>query len=330
MFWLVSSIILVLAAIVLFALGRYTYTDHEGSEHHFRLGRYGFAALGVGALFLFLACFRIVAPGHVGVPVVLGKAGSAQGSGIHFVNPLTSMKTVSVQTQVYVLVANPSEGNPGDDSVEVRGSDQATGKVNARLNWNQTQGTATEVYKTYGGDVLTRLVRPTTRSCLNDAAINNTLALDASTGRAAFEHEASVCIDKAFSKAGIVFDDLAIAEITLPDTVQQAVNDKAASFSELAAQQNKAQGVRIAALGQADSQQIIKCGGLSETLANGTTTIKPNTDANGVCKGPSRLSADYLQYLYIQALSTNAGSSNHTVFVVPPGTDLNALINAGK
>lgn len=329
MIWLVLAVLLFIAAFVLLTMGRYSYKDNAGNQRHFHLGRFGLAAVGVGAVFLLLSCFRIIAPGHVGIPVVLGKAGSPLGSGIHFVNPLTSVKEVSVQTQVYVVVANPTEGDPGDDSVEVRGSDQATGKVNARLNWNQTQESATSVYKTYGGDILTRLVRPTTRSCLNDAAINNTLAADASTGRAAFEHQASLCIDKAFSKAGVIFDDLAIAEITLPESVQKAVNDKAASFSELAAQQNKAQGARITSLGQADSQQIIKCGGVSETLPNGTNTIKPNTDVNGLCKGPSRLSPDYLQYLYIQALNTNAGSENHTVFVVPPGTDLNALVNAG-
>ena len=327
---LVVAVLLAIGAAVQLFIGSHTYSTSGGNEHHVDLRRTGLATLGLSILFLLLSCFRLISPGEAGVPVVLGKAGSAKGSGLQFVNPLTSMKKVSVRTQVYVLVADPSEGREGDDSVEVRGSDQATGKVNARLNWHQTIGTATAVYKRYGGDIETRVVRPVTRSCLNDAAIARTLADDASTGRGAFEHDAAACISKEFDEAGLVFEHLAIAEITLPNDVQAAVNAKAASFSQLAAQENQAQGARIAALGQADSQQIIKCGGVSVTLPNGSTSIKPNVDPQGACSGPSRLTQDYLTYLYIQAIEKNAGSSNHTVMIVPPGVDLAPLVNAGS
>lgn len=325
---LFMAFLMVLVAIVLFILGTKRVQDGE-KTYTFHLSRYGLVALLFAFVFLGFKSITTVAPGEVGVPVTFGTAGSSLGSGLHLINPFTNVHTVSVQNQVYVLVANPSEGTPGDDSVEVRGSDQATGRVNARLTYHQTAGNATSVYKRYGTDIETRVVRPALRSCLNDAAINHTLAENASTKRAAFEQDASDCIERKFTRAGIEFDDLAVAEITLPEDVQAAVNARAASFSQLEATQNEAQGARIEALGQSDSQQIIRCGGVADRLDNGTTTITPNTNDDGSCAGPSRLSADYLQYLYIQALNTNAGSENHTLFVVPPGTDLNALVNTG-
>ena len=135
---------------------------------------------GVVALWLVSTMITIVPAGSVGVPVTLGHAGSPLGQGFHITPPLTSLKTMSARTTAYTMVAAFGEGKKSDDSVEVLGSDGASGSVDSTVLFRLEADQATNVYNELGLDYVTTLIRPSARTCIRSVFTDFTM-VDAAT-----------------------------------------------------------------------------------------------------------------------------------------------------
>lgn len=125
----------------------------------------------LGSLLAALAVWtslHIVAPGSVGVPVTLGRPGQAIPAGFHLTWPFTSVATMTIRTQNYLMTANPTKtpGTTTDDAVPVLGADGARALVNATVLFRLDPRRATEVYRTLGTRYVTTVVRPFARTCI--------------------------------------------------------------------------------------------------------------------------------------------------------------------
>lgn len=295
---LVFAIIFFIVFLVLFFLGTKTFKDSYGKDSapiNFR--KYSWIPFGLGFLFLLLACIRVVSPGEVGIPVVLGSAKPPIQSGVNFTNPLASVKKFSIRTEEYTMSATTKEGKvEGDDSVQVLGKDGATGKVDATLLHRLNKGDASNVYRSLGVDYVNKIIRPTSRTCIRDSFAGVTMVAAATTERQQVATAVQKCIENALAPRGLVLESFQLRDVTLSDTVQNAINSKVESEQRAAQQafeldktKQQAEIRRVESQGLADSQRIIQA------------TLTP----------------EYLQYEYIKALQGMVNSPNNSTLVMP-------------
>lgn len=212
-----------------------------------------------------VSCLRTVPAGHVGIPVTNGSVGAQRGSGIAFVSPWTGITTISVRTEEYTMTATSGEGDvQGDDSVQVKGSDGGTGKVDATLIYRVDQDKASDLYRTVGTNYTEKLIRPT--SVVEDFLLRD------------------VRVDESVQKA-----------IDAKLTAQQEAEQKQFELLTAAADAEKE---RIRAKGTADAQQIIECGATLTTNAEGEEVAVPNSGDS--CD--NNLTAEYLLLQWIKAI----------------------------
>lgn len=270
--------------------------DIEGAPVNFR--KFSFIPLGLFLLFLFLSCIRIVAPGEVGIPVVLGNAKSPLQSGINFTNPFTSVKKFSVRTEEYTMSRSAGEGDKknSDDSVEVLGKDGATGKVDATLLHRLNKSDASRVYKELGIDYVNKVIRPTSRACIRGSFSGVDMVEAATTKRAEVADIIANCIKTGLEPRGLVLESLQLRDVTLSDTVQNAINAK------VEAQQRAAQqAFELDKTKQQAQIRVVEAQGLAESQKVIQSTLTPA----------------YLQYEYIKAIQAMVGSPNHSTLVMP-------------
>jgi len=135
---------------------------------------------------------------------------------------------------------------------------------------------------------------------------------------------------------GLLLSDFQLREVTLADSISKAVTLKVAAqqtqeqqkFEQATALQ-QADITRIQALATADSQQILACGGVAQTIVrNGSrvSTVVPNPLT--ACS-QSQLTPAYLQFTYIQALKQLVASGNNSTLILPFDQNLTPLLNVG-
>src|SRR4030042_720479 len=110
-----------------------------------------FACLGVlVVVILILNPIACVPAGHVGVKVLFGKVyPTVLTEGMHVINPLLSIKRLSVRTQEYTMSIAPGEGRlKGDDSLTALTQEGLTVKVDLTVWYRLNPERAPEVYQT--------------------------------------------------------------------------------------------------------------------------------------------------------------------------------------
>jgi regulator of protease activity HflC (stomatin/prohibitin superfamily) len=296
---LILSIIFFFVFLVFFALSTRNVGD---STTHLDIPfrKLSFIPFGLAVLFFLLACIRVVSPGEVGIPVVLGNAKPPIQSGVNFTNPFASVKHFSIRTEEYTMSRTAGEGKGEkkdvDDSVEVLGKDGATGKVDATLLHRLNKSDASRVYRELGVDYVPKIIRPTSRTCIRASFAGTDMVSAATTMRAEVADTITNCIKVALEPRGLVLESLQLRDVTLSDTVQNAINSKVEAQQRAAQQafeldktKQQAQIRVVEAQGLADSQKIIQ----------------------------STLTPAYLQYEYIKALQATVNSPNHSTLVLP-------------
>jgi len=130
------------------------------------------------AFFLF-AAVRVIPPGHIGVQVYFGKVRSEPlGEGMHIINPLLSVTTMSIRTQEYTMVARASEGRvQGDDSIPLFTKDTMRLNADVTVIFRTEPSLAPWLYQTMGSeeDFINKVIRPASRSAFRKAARNYTM-----------------------------------------------------------------------------------------------------------------------------------------------------------
>jgi len=224
------------------------------------------AAFALGVVLLTGSMAVIVPPGQAGVMVLFGRVKEEPlPSGLHFINPFTSVEHMEVRTRNYTMSNAADEGQKkGDDSIQVITSDGLTVKLDATIFYSLQLAKVSRIYREIGPDVEEKIVRSEIRASMRDAAAN-LLATELYTSkRQSFVDQVSRTLKASFEARGINMEQVLLRNVILPDQITRAINDKIAADQEaqkmafvLQKETQEAERKRIEAEGQAKAQQIV-------------------------------------------------------------------------
>ncbi len=255
-------------------------------------------ALIVTIILLVVSCFRIVPPGHVGIPVLLGKVMTQLRSGLNITWPIVQVELMDVRTRAYTMSSIREEGEvKGDDAIDALTIDGLTVKLDVTVWFKLDEKNASWVYSNIGPDYVSKIVRPSIRTALRDGASRYTASeLYATTGRTAYTLNVDSLLENAFDGKGVIKERVLLRKVVLPDIVKNAIEEKLAEEQNaqkmeftLAKEQREAERKRIEAKGVADANREIA----------------------------KSLTSSYLTWYYVEMLKTIAKTENNTFVITP-------------
>ncbi|MCB0696319.1 MAG: prohibitin family protein [Chitinophagaceae bacterium] len=247
--------------------------------------------------------------GHVGVQKLFGKVQkSTLPSGLHIINPLMEVIEVDIRTMNYTMSSTLDEGHrSGDDAIRTLSADGLEVIIDLTVLYKVIPGEAPELIDKIGLDYEDKIVRPIARTEIRDNAVNYNAVALYSTKRQEFQDLIQESIEKKFSKRGLLVENLLIRNITLPQSVKQAIEQKINAEQEaqkmefvLQKEKQEAERKRVEAQGIADYQRIIA----------------------------TNLTDKQLQYEQIKALKEFAASDNAKIVLMGSGKGGNVILDA--
>ncbi|GGS12998.1 prohibitin family protein [Streptomyces eurythermus] len=283
----VLSIVLLIAAVVLFLVGR--LREVKG-------WKLGAALSGVaGLLAAMFACVHVVSAYEVGVPVTFGKTGTPLTSGVHFKSPFTDVTSFS--TRPVDLDLN------GKDVVEVRSSQGGVLYADVTLKWAVVPAKAVELYRLAGSEeaVEQRLVLPDAREIIRNVFAKHTSEEGYASAREQIGSEIAGLVKGRLAPRGIDVTTVNLRNVRPSDRLQDQIDKKiqqeqATERATEAARTAKAEAERkrIEAEGIAAANKIIERSLSDKVLynqcleaykeaakANPVYAVPCGTDANG-------------------------------------------------
>ncbi len=258
--------------------------------------RYSGIARTVGILVvilgLALSTVKIINRGNVGVQVLFGKVqDQVLESGLHFINPLVEVDTLSVQTQNYTMSAKESEGQvKGDDAIRVLSSDGLEVTIDLSVLYKINPSKAPFILQNIGDNYEDKIVRPVTRTAIRDNAVNYQAVDLYSTKREEFQFKINKTISENFAKNGLEVQQILVRNISLPATVRASIESKIQAEQDaqkmqfvLQKERQEADRKRVEAQGIADYQKILSTGltdkqlQYQSILAQKEIALSPNT-----------------------------------------------------
>ncbi|OYD16402.1 hypothetical protein CH330_03015 [candidate division WOR-3 bacterium JGI_Cruoil_03_51_56] len=301
------GVIVVLAIIAIIA---YIAIKQSGKARLYAK-RAGIIAIIVIGILLAISFFRIVPPGHAGVPVLLGKVQNQLSSGLNIVWPIVKVVLMDVRTNAYTMSSIREEGQvSGDDAIDALASDGLTVSLDVTVWYRLDEKRASWVYQKIGPDYVYKIVRPSIRTTLRDGAARFTASeLYSSSGRTAYTAIVDSLLDAAFEGKGVVRERVLLRRVKLPDVVMNAIESKLA-------EQQKAEKMEftLAKERKEAERKIIEAGG----IASANRTIA------------SSLTSNYLTWFYVKALRNVADSQNSTFVIMPFDQKLTPLLNVNR
>jgi regulator of protease activity HflC (stomatin/prohibitin superfamily) len=260
------------------------------------------------AIGLLSSCFVQIDAGYVGVKSLFGKVqNDVLNSGLHFVNPLVTVKELDVKTQNYTMSGIHDEGlRSGDDAIRVLTADGLEVTIDLSVLYRVVPADAPKLIREIGVNYEDKIVRPITRTRIRDNAVYYEAIALYPTKRDEFQNRIFKTIDDDFRKRGLLLENLLVRNITLPGPVKAAIERKIEAEQEaqkmqfvLQKEKQEAERKRVEAQGISDYQRII-----SESLSD-----------------------KQLQYEQIKAYKELAASQNAKIIVLPK-QGANLLLNA--
>jgi regulator of protease activity HflC (stomatin/prohibitin superfamily) len=262
-------------------------------------------------ILLVLSFFRIVPPGFAGVPVLLGRVQKQMSSGLNVVIPIVNVTLMDVRTNAYTMSSMKDEGQvKGDDAIDALASNGLTVALDVTVWYRLDVTKASWVFQNIGPDYVDKIVRPSIRTALRDAASRFTASeLYSSNGRTVYTSTVDSLLDVAFEGKGVIRERVLLRRVKLPDVVMQAIEAK------LAEDQN-AQKMEFTLVkeGREAERKRVEAQGIA--------------DANRVIAGS--LTNNYLSWYYIEMLKTVASTPNNTFVITPFDQKLIPMLNVGK
>jgi prohibitin 1 len=219
-----------------------------------RFGSLILALLVIGAT---ISCaFRTVGTGHVGVTTLFGRVtGERLSEGIHLVNPLKRVASLSIRTQeVKEQAAVPS-------------SEGLIMRLEASLLYRLDEARAPEVFQKLGDAYAQVVISPNFRSVMRAVTAAHTASALYSEGRETIARQMMDQMQKALMPRGIIVENVLLRDIVLPDTLRSAIEAKQQADQEaqrmnfvLQRERQEAERKRIEAQGVADYQRIVAQG----------------------------------------------------------------------
>lgn len=259
MFMLILGVIIVLAAYA---------TKQSAAAYKFFKGL-RIAGILLISLGLFLKCIQQIDAGYVGVQSLFGKIQpTILQSGLNTVNPLVDVKKLDIRTQNYTMSGINDEGEKmGDDAIRVLTSDGLEVTIDLTVLYRIVPADAPKLIQETGLDYKDKIVRPLTRTKIRDNAVYYTAIDLYSKKRDEFQTRIFSSIENDFKKRGLVLEQLLVRNITLPNTVKGAIEEKIKAEQEaqkmefvLIKEKQEAERKRVEAQGIADYQRIMSSG----------------------------------------------------------------------
>jgi len=243
------------------------------------------------------SCIVQVDAGEIGVQTLFGKVqNDVLNSGLHFINPLVNVNRIDVRTQNYTMSSVHDEGDKsGDDAIRVLTSDGLEVVIDLTVLYRVQANEAPRLVRQTGLDFKDKIVRPVTRTKIRDNSVYYTAIDLYSTKRDEFQTRIYKTIEDNFRMRGLELEQLLVRNITLPNRVKAAIEEKINAEQEaqkmmfvLQKERQEAERKRVEAQGIADYQRIINTG----------------------------LTENQLQYEQIKAMKEIATSQNSKVIIM--------------
>lgn len=223
-------------------------------------------AIGLMLLGFFTSLIVQVDVGQVGVPVLFGKVtGQVLPSGLSIVNPLSQVEIFDIKTQNYTMSAiHDAGGEEGDGAIRTLSADGLEVTLDITVLFRPIAEETPRILREIGKGYLNVIVRPVTRTKIRDNAVYYNAVDLYSTKRDEFQQRVFAGIEKDFKARGLFLEQLLIRNISLPESVKQAIEAKINAEQEaqkmqfvLDKERQEAERKRVEAQGIADYQKII-------------------------------------------------------------------------
>lgn len=208
----VISILLLIAAVVLFFIGR------GNGNRGLKLGSLG--ALLAGVFALIGSTLYVISAYEVGVPVAFGKVGAPMTSGMHFKSPFTDVTTFSTR---------PVDLNLSDkDVIEVRSSQGGVMYAEVTVKWAVTPAKSVELYKLAGTEdaIQQRLVYPDSREIVRNVFARYTSEQGYASDREKINAEIADLIKERLAPRGIAVTTVNLRNVKPSDRLQDQIDSK--------------------------------------------------------------------------------------------------------
>jgi len=213
----------------------------------------------LGAIFAFIflfSCVVSVPTGHVGVLTLFGRVtGEALDEGIHVINPLKSVKKLSIQTQSLKESANV----PSNEGLILA--------LDTSLLFHLDHNKAADAYQKLGPRYLETVVEPTLRAAIRAATSSHTANALYTNARELVQQQIKDQLTAELGPRGFVIEDVLLRDVQLPallkgsiEAKQQAEQDALRMSFVLQKEKQEAERKRIEAQGIADFQKIVAQG----------------------------------------------------------------------
>lgn len=215
------------------------------------------------------ACIKQIDAGKIGVQMMFGKVqNEILTSGLNVINPLIDVEELDIKTQNYTMsgMHDESEVN-ADDAIRVLTADGLEVIIDLTVLYRVLPSEAPNIVRQTGLDYQAKIVRPVTRTKIRDNAVYYTAVDLYSNKRDEFQSRIVKSIEDDFRKRGLVLESLLVRNITLPQRVKSAIEEKINAEQEaqkmefvLQKEKQEAERKRVEAQGIADYQRIINTG----------------------------------------------------------------------
>ncbi|MDQ6815165.1 MAG: prohibitin family protein [Bacteroidota bacterium] len=221
------------------------------------------------------SCVVQIDAGEIGVKSLFGKVqDDIMTSGLHFINPLIKVDRIDVRTHNYTMSGVHDEGDKeGDDAIRVLTSDGLEVIIDLTVLYRVQANEAPRLVRQTGLDYKDKIVRPVTRTKIRDNSVYYTAIDLYSTKRDEFQTRIYKTIEDNFKMRGLELEQLLVRNITLPNRVKAAIEEKINAEQEaqkmmfvLQKEKQEAERKRVEAQGIADYQRIINTGLTSNQL----------------------------------------------------------------
>ncbi|MFI0968009.1 prohibitin family protein [Streptomyces sp. NPDC021080] len=209
----VLSILLLIAAVVLFLVGR-----GRTAAGRWRLG----AALSAvaGLLAGAFACVHVVSASEVGVPVTFGRIGTPLVSGVHFTSPFTDVTSFSTRPVDLDLIDK--------DVVEVRSSQGGVLYADVTIKWAVVPTEAVALYRLAGSEeaVEGRLVLPDSREIIRNVFAKHTSEEGYASAREQISSEIADLVKERLAPRGIDVTSVNLRNVRPSEKLQDQIDKK--------------------------------------------------------------------------------------------------------
>jgi len=207
-------------------------------------------------LILLLASTTSIPTGNVGVLTLFGRVtADVLGEGIHLINPLKSVKKLSVQTQSFKESANV----PSNEGLILA--------LDTSLLFRLDRTKAAQVFQTVGENYAEKIVEPTLRAAIRASTSSHTANALYTNARELVQQQIQDELTTQLAARGVIVEAVLLRDVQLPamlkgsiEAKQQAEQDALRMSFILQKEKQEAERKRIEAQGIADFQKIVAQG----------------------------------------------------------------------